>query len=119
MRMNVECVGVNELRGAEAYDLCYNIWLSDHDGCSTTTHARDWRSGLWRLETLVSQSPHVPDRGVDRRLIAEAIDLVVTLKKMQQNGRRVVEMVKIDGATGSAGEYQYRHLTEPELGQAA
>lgn len=105
VRMSADAVGVNELRGAEAYDLVHNLWISDHDGSSTTLHVSDPDEAIWRLTTLIAQSGQTPQPEV----IAKAVNILVFLKYSPTIGRRVTEVVQIKGLK-SDGHVDFKPL---------
>src|SRR3546814_6874021 len=76
LRLLPDRIIVGEVRGAEALDML-KAWNTGHPGGIATVHANSARSALYRLEQLVQESVV----SVPRRLIAEAIDLVVLDRK--------------------------------------
>jgi len=75
LRMRPDRIIVGEVRGAEALDML-KAWNTGHPGGIATVHANSARSALYRLEQLV----HEVVVAIPRRLIAEAIDLVVFIE---------------------------------------
>jgi type IV secretion system protein VirB11 len=77
-------------------------WNTGHPGGIATVHANSARSALYRLEQLVQEAvPLVP-----RRLIAEAIDLIIFIEG-RGTARRIEALAEVDGLTGE-GEYALR-----------
>src|SRR3546814_13508695 len=72
LRLRPDRIIVGEVRGGEALDML-KAWNTGHPGGIATVHANSARSALYRIEQLVSENVVT----VPRRLIAEAIDLVV------------------------------------------
>jgi pilus assembly protein CpaF len=106
MRMSQEAVGINELRGGqEAYQLVHNLWLSGHDGSSTTMHAEKPDEALWRLRTLIEET----NRTANLEVLAKAVHVLVFLRYAPSIGRRVTEIVHIKGVD-SAGHVRYENL---------
>ena len=75
LRLRPDRIIVGEVRGAEALDML-KAWNTGHPGGVTTVHANSARAALYRLEQLVQETVVT----VPRRLIAEAIDLVVFIR---------------------------------------
>jgi type IV secretion system protein VirB11 len=91
MRLRPDRIVVGEVRGAEALDML-KAWNTGHPGGLTTVHANSARGALYRLEQLVQEAVVT----VPRRLIAEAIDILVFLEG-RGSARRVTEVVKVGG----------------------
>ncbi len=72
LRLRPDRIIVGEVRGAEALDML-KAWNTGHPGGIATVHANSASSSLTRIEQLVQESVIT----VPRRLIAEAIDLIV------------------------------------------
>lgn len=98
LRLRPDRIVVGEVRGAEALDML-KAWNTGHPGGLTTVHANSARGALYRLEQLVQEAVVA----VPRRLIAEAIDILVFLEG-RGSARRVTEVVKIDGLDAD-GDY--------------
>lgn len=91
MRLRPDRILVGEVRGAEALALL-KAWNTGHPGGVGTVHANDAAAALVRLGQLIQEAgvPPVPE------LIAEAVDLVVSIQRTPQ-GRRIEEVVKVKG----------------------
>ena len=98
LRLRPDRIIVGEVRGAEALDML-KAWNTGHPGGVATVHANSARAALYRLEQLIQEAVVT----VPRRLIAEAIDLVVFIKG-RGPGRRVEAMVEVKGLD-SGGDY--------------
>ena len=102
LRLQLDRIIVGEVRGAEALDLL-KAWNVGSRGGIATIHANSAAAALLRLSSLV-QEAGVPEQ---RKLIAEAVDLIVFIEL--QNGehwrRRVTEILRVDGLNVS-GEFQ-------------
>lgn len=72
LRLRPDRIIVGEVRGPEALDML-KAWNTGHPGGIATVHANSAVSALHRLEQLVQEAVVT----VPRRLIAEAIDLIV------------------------------------------
>ncbi|WP_413207721.1 P-type conjugative transfer ATPase TrbB [Rhodospirillum sp. A1_3_36] len=104
LRLRPDRIIVGEVRGAEALEML-KAWNTGHPGGIATLHANSARSALYRLEQLVQESVTV----VPRRLIAEAIDLVVFLSG-RGSARRVETIAEVSGLDGD-GDYRMTDLS--------
>ena len=108
LRLRPDRIIVGEVRGPEALDML-KAWNTGHPGGITTLHANSAYAGLYRLEQLIQEVVVT----VPRRLIAEAIDIVVFLKG-RGSGRRVDTVVALEGLA-SDGDYRLKPLTPIRL----
>jgi type IV secretion system protein VirB11 len=108
LRLRPDRIIVGEVRGSEALDML-KAWNTGHPGGITTLHANSAHAGLYRLEQLIQEAVVT----VPRRLIAEAIDVVVFLKG-RGSGRRVETVAALEGLT-SEGDYRLAPLTPVQL----
>ena len=108
LRLRPDRIIVGEVRGAEALDML-KAWNTGHPGGITTLHANSARAGLYRLEQLIQEAVVT----VPRRLIAEAIDVVVFIKG-RGSGRRVETVAALEGLTAD-GDYRLTELTPIRL----
>ena len=108
LRLRPDRIVVGEVRGGEALDLL-KAWNTGHPGGLSTVHANSARSALYRLEQLVQECVV----SVPRRLIAEAIDLVVFIRG-RGTGRRVETLARVTGLD-STGDYLVVDLDPPQL----
>ena len=105
MRLRPDRIIVGEVRGGEALALL-KAWNTGHEGGVCTVHANTHenaaRAGLTRIEQLIAEASPSPMRA----LIAEAVDLIVSIAKASnQPGRLVKEVVSVTGLAGD-GTYQ-------------
>ncbi len=98
LRLRPDRIIVGEVRGAEALDML-KAWNTGHPGGIATVHANSATSALTRIEQLVQESVVT----VPRRLIAEAIDLIVFFAG-RGAARRISAVVRVEGVTPS-GDY--------------
>jgi type IV secretion system protein VirB11 len=98
LRLRPDRIVVGEVRGAEALDML-KAWNTGHPGGIATVHANSAASALTRIEQLVQESVIT----VPRRLIAEAIDLVVFIAG-RGAARRIATIARVEGVAAS-GEY--------------
>ncbi|WP_316233776.1 P-type conjugative transfer ATPase TrbB [Bradyrhizobium sp. SZCCHNPS2010] len=98
LRLRPDRIIVGEVRGAEALDML-KAWNTGHPGGIATIHANSARAALYRLEQLVQEAVTT----VPRRLIAEAIDLIVFIKG-RGPARRIEAVAELKGLDAS-GDY--------------
>jgi type IV secretion system protein VirB11 len=103
MRLRPDRIIVGEVRGAEALDML-KAWNTGHPGGLATVHANSARGALYRIEQLVQECVVT----VPRRLIAEAIDILVFLEGRGAS-RKVTEVTRVDSLTLD-GDYQLTPL---------
>ena len=108
LRLRPDRIIVGEVRGSEALDML-KAWNTGHPGGITTLHANSAHAGLYRLEQLIQEAVVT----VPRRLIAEAIDVVVFLKG-RGSGRRVESVAALE-CLASDGDYRLAPLTPVQL----
>jgi type IV secretion system protein VirB11 len=98
LRLRPDRIIVGEVRGGEALDML-KAWNTGHPGGIATVHANSSVSALYRLEQLIQEAVVT----VPRRLIAEAIDMVVFISG-RGSARRIETIVSVAGLDG-AGDY--------------
>ena len=98
LRLRPDRIIVGEVRGVEALDML-KAWNTGHPGGIATVHANSARSALYRIEQLCQEGIVT----VPRRLIAEAINLVVFIQG-RGIGRRIETIAEVTGLDGS-GDY--------------
>lgn len=91
MRLRPDRIIVGEVRDGAALALL-KAWNTGHPGGVATVHANSAPAGLIRMEQLVAEATQAPMRP----LIAEAIDVIVSIEKVA-DGRRVKEVVTVKG----------------------
>ena len=108
LRLRPDRIVVGEVRGAEALDML-KAWNTGHPGGVATVHANSARSALYRIEQLCQEGIVT----VPRRLIAEAINLVVFIVG-RGTGRRIETVAEVTGLDGN-GDYAVTALTPAQL----
>ena len=103
LRLRPDRIIVGEVRGGEALDML-KAWNTGHPGGIATVHANSARSALYRLEQLTQEAVV----SVPRRLIAEAIDLIVFIAG-RGTERRIAGIECVEGVD-AAGDYALRAL---------
>ncbi|API59657.1 P-type conjugative transfer ATPase TrbB [Tardibacter chloracetimidivorans] len=104
LRLRPDRIIVGEVRGREALDML-KAWNTGHPGGIATVHANSATSALYRLEQLVQESVVT----VPRRLIAEAIDMIVFISG-RGLARRVETIARVAGLDPD-GNYAVLDLT--------
>ncbi len=104
MRLRPDRIVIGEVRGPEALDML-KAWNTGHPGGITTLHANSGPAALYRLEQLIQEAVVT----VPRRLIAEAIDVLVFLKG-RGPGRRAETVSAVTGLDAN-GDYRLQPLT--------
>lgn len=102
LRLRPDRILVGEVRGPEALDLLM-AWGTGHPGGLATVHANSAAAALDRLRMLVSMNPYAPkDSEV---LIGEAVHYVVFIARDKVLGRRIREIIRVDGYDGAKKAY--------------
>jgi len=108
LRLRPDRIIVGEVRGGEALDMIKS-WNTGHPGGIATVHANSAQTALYRLEQLVAESVVT----VPRRLIAEAIDLVVFIRG-RGTGRRIETVAEVSSLDAD-GNYVVTNLNPSHL----
>ena len=104
LRLRPDRIIVGEVRGAEALDML-KAWNTGHPGGIATVHANSAASALYRIEQLVQEAVVT----VPRRLIAEAIDMIVFIAG-RGTARRIETVARVAGLDPDGG-YAVINLT--------
>ncbi|MET3591815.1 type IV secretion system protein VirB11 [Mesorhizobium shonense] len=110
LRLRPDRIIVGEVRGSEALDML-KAWNTGHPGGIATVHANSARSALYRIEQLAQEAVVT----VPRRLIADAVDLIVFIVG-RGSSRRIDAIAEVTGLDGT-GDYAVTPLTLPKLQQ--
>lgn len=110
LRLRPDRIIVGEVRGREALDML-KAWNTGHPGGIATVHANSATAALYRLEQLVQESVVT----VPRRLIAEAIDMIVFISG-RGLARRVDSLARVAGLD-EQGNYAVLDLTPENEGE--
>lgn len=108
LRLRPDRIIVGEVRGAEALDML-KAWNTGHPGGIATVHANSARAALYRVEQLVQEAVTM----IPRRLIAEAIDLVVFIEGRGTH-RRIESVCELRGLDRD-GDYVLFDPAHPRL----
>jgi pilus assembly protein CpaF len=106
LRMRPDRIIVGEVRGKEVIDMIQAM-NTGHDGSLSTGHGNSIEGMLRRLETMFLQSASFPVEAI-RTQIAEALDIIIHLGKLQGRGRLVLEIAEVVGV--SKGEIVFNTL---------
>jgi type IV secretion system protein TrbB len=101
MRMRPDRIIIGEVRDGAALDLL-KAWNTGHPGGICTVHSNSPRATLSRLEDLVNEAVPV----VPRRLIQEAVDIIVFMQQNKQVKYRVASISLLNKSV--EGEYNLR-----------
>jgi type IV secretion system protein VirB11 len=108
LRFRPDRIIVGEVRGAEALDML-KAWNTGHPGGIATVHANSGRAALYRLEQLIQEAVVT----VPRRLIAEAIDIIVFIQG-RGLARRIDSIGEVTGLDAD-GDYAVTDLNPHRL----
>jgi type IV secretion system protein TrbB len=108
LRFRPDRIIVGEVRGAEALDML-KAWNTGHPGGIATVHANSGRTALYRLEQLIQEAVVT----VPRRLIAEAIDVIVFIQG-RGVARRIESISEVTGLDAD-GDYAVADLNPHRL----
>jgi pilus assembly protein CpaF len=111
LRMRPDRIIVGEVRGKEVMDMIQAM-NTGHDGSLSTGHGNSIEGILRRLESMFLLAANFPI-GAIRTQIAEAIDIIIHLGKLQDNKRYVIEIAEIAGIIN--GEICLNHLFQYSL----
>ena len=103
MRLRPDRIIVGEVRDGAAHALL-KAWNTGHPGGVSTVHANSAYAGLIRMEQLVAEAMLAPMQN----LIAEAVDLIVSIEKTADGSRRIKEVLTVHGYDGN--NYQTKSI---------
>jgi type IV secretion system protein VirB11 len=104
LRLRPDRIIVGEVRGPEALDML-KAWNTGHPGGIATVHANSAQAALYRIEGLVQEAVVT----VPRRLIAEAIDIIVFIAGRGIH-RRISTIARVAGLDPDTGAYALADL---------
>lgn len=104
LRQRPDRIIVGECRGEEAFDMLQAM-STGHDGSLTTIHANNARHALSRLQMMIQMAESAGNMNpVDiMKVITDAVDVVVHVKRWPNGERHVDEIVEIQGVNDSTG----------------
>jgi type IV secretion system protein VirB11 len=104
MRLRPDRIIVGEVRGPEALDML-KAWNTGHPGGIATVHANSAIAALYRIEQLVQEAVVT----VPRRLVAEAIDIIVYIAG-RGSQRRIASIARVSALDPDSGSYTLSEL---------
>jgi len=96
LRMRPDRIIIGECRGPEALDIIQAM-NTGHQGSMTTMHANTPRDALMRLETLMMSAGIEIPLSAMRRQIANAIQVIVQIRRFQSGVRKIISIQEITG----------------------
>lgn len=111
LRMRPDRLIVSEVRGAEAFEMLQAM-NTGHSGSMTTLHANSPREAITRLEGLLLGSGSSLNVAAARRMIAQAVNLVVQLDREADGHRFIQSISRISGIQGETILYSDPLQTE-------
>lgn len=94
LRKRPDRIIVGEVRGREAYYALVS-WNSGHDGSFCTVHANSAGGAIKKLEMLARGAGELDQEGI-RALIADAVDIVIQVRRVPHSARReIVEVAEV------------------------
>ena len=102
LRMRPDRIIVGECRGEEAFEMLQAM-STGHDGSLTTIHANNAREALSRLQMLIQMSPSAGnmDPAAIMKIITDAVDIIVHVKRWPNGQRRIAEITEVCGMEGA------------------
>lgn len=97
LRLRPDRIIVGEVRGAEALDML-KAWNTGHPGGIATVHANSASAALYRIEQLIQEAVVT----VPRRLVAEAVDMIVFIAG-RGTARRIETIAHVAGLDPDGG----------------
>lgn len=99
-RLRPDSITVGEVRAGGPALALLKLWNTGHPGGMATVHANSAYKGLTRMDQLIQEVSANPQR----RLIAEAVNVVVFLER-HKGARRVKEIVRVLGYNALTEEF--------------
>lgn len=110
MRRSPDRIVVGEVRDGAAYAML-KAWNTGHEGGCCTVHANSAEQGLDRIESLCYENRTAPSNV--KRLIGEAIDVVVSIIYTRINGKKgrfVDDIITVDHYDIATQKYVISHV---------
>lgn len=115
MRRSPDRIVVGEVRDGCAYSML-KAWNTGHEGGCCTVHANSAEQGLDRIESLCYEDKSAA--GDIRRLIGEAIDVVVSIVYIRmpggKKGRLIDDIIEVHSFDRSTQKYNLKHIPNDE-----
>ena len=116
LRMRPDRIIVGECRGHEAFDMLQAM-NTGHDGSMTTVHANSSVDAMSRTETMCLMAAEIPLAAI-RRQIAQAIDLVVFIRRLRGGRRMITQVTEVMGVHPHTGEFEMRDVMAADAAAA-
>ena len=100
LRMRPDRIIVGECRDTETIEMI-NAMTTGHDGSLTTIHANDVVTTFSRLETMLLKGSSGYDTFAVKRMIAQALDLIVVVERLVDGTRKIVSITAVTGMEGN------------------
>lgn len=97
LRMRPDRIIVGECRDAEALEMI-NAMTTGHDGSLTTVHANDVPTTFSRLEDMVRRCGVGYDSTTIKRMISQAVNLVVVVRRYVDGTRKIASITALTGS---------------------
>lgn len=110
LRMRPDRIIVGEVRGKEVVDMIQAM-STGHEGSMSTGHGNSIKGMLNRLETMYLMDSQIPMYSVKSQ-IANAIDIMVHLRRDSNGNRGVVEVAEMAGYDGETYKLNYLYTTD-------
>lgn len=111
LRMRPDRIVVGEIRDAAAVDML-QACNTGHEGSMSTLHANGPNEALSRLHVMIAQGGEIPTEKIDW-LIADAIDLIVQVRRYEDGSRRVSGIHELlrapNGALSTSTIWEWQH----------
>lgn len=95
LRMRPDRIIVGEVRGEEAVDMLQAFSVGQ-DGSLSSIHANNAEDALYRLETMIMLSSHIPPEALLRQ-IAAGVDIIIQLGRLRDKSRHLLEIREVLG----------------------
>jgi pilus assembly protein CpaF len=96
LRMRPDRIIIGECRGGETLDMLQAM-NTGHEGSLTTCHANTPRDAVARLETMIMMAGFEMPMRAMRQQMANAVDLIVQVNRLQGGPRKVTHITEICG----------------------
>jgi len=103
LRLRPDRIVLGEVRSGEALDLIVAM-QTGHDGSMGTLHANNPDSALLRLETMCLMGESKIPVDAIRRMVVEALDIVVHCNRLSDGSRKVTHITEVAGLD-KTGQY--------------
>lgn len=97
LRMRPDRICVGEIRGGEIYDMLDSM-SSGHEGGMGTIHSKSPRHLVdIRIPVLMAMSDIKMEASAQKKMISDAIDLIVYIKRFRDGSRKITNITEVVG----------------------